>query len=227
MNKSVITSVVVAAHRRSRFFTLKRIVGMGFVLVALAGCAGAEVTDLAQAKVESPPPARILVEVSAVGEEQAAREAAPALQSEVIEQLVKAGVVAQPFMAGTRPPGAVLLHVSIMEAEPGSGAGRFLLGFGAGRAKLLAKARLESTDTVEIVSFNTASDSGRMPGLVLPGGVALATASIVPLAIGGTTRVVSSVRGGFDGTINRTANVIVDQLKDLYASVGWHWPAES
>lgn len=235
MSRYVTPAVAAAVRRRSRLASLTRFVAMGFVLVELAGCAGAEVTDLAQAKVDSPPPTRVLVEVGAApavqeaSEEQAAQEAASALQSDVIEQLGEVGIVAEPFVPGILPPSAVLLRVAVMKAHPGSGAGRLLLGFGVGRTKLQAKASLESADTVEarsIMSFSIVSDSGRMPGLVVPGGVALATANIVPLAVGGTIRVASSMRGGVDGTVRRTATALVDQLRSFYASAGWPWPAD-
>ncbi|WP_421995318.1 DUF4410 domain-containing protein [Reyranella sp.] len=238
MNTRAATSVVEGEDKRGWIAALLRVAGLGFLLVALAACAAAEVMNVAQTKVTSPAPSRVLVEASAspttsgaADDERTADEAASALRSELVEQLAAAGIVAEAYaLPGAVPADVILLRISIVEAKEGSSTGRFLLGFGFGRATLQAKAsleRVEDAETRPIMSFSTASDSGRMPGLVMAGGGAVAAASIVPLALGATVRAIRSAAApanDFGGTIGPTATAIVDQLKGYYAAVGWPWP---
>jgi hypothetical protein len=160
----------------------------------------------------------------------AAQAAAARLQADLVKRLTAARLSAEPYFPGTNHPGAAVLRVSITEAEPGSYWERFVIGFGLGRAELQAKADLESGDTTEtrsLTAFNTSSATGRvMPGLVLPGAIALATRSLVPLAVGGGLKLATSFRGGLDQSADGTAKAVVEQLKKYYASVGWHWPEE-
>ncbi len=211
-----------------------RLVGASLLLSAVAGCAGARVTDVTSAKPAGRPPVEILVEVTAFPATDDAQakigpELADKLRSDLVERLTKAGVSAEPFVPGTTHPGAALLHVSITEAEPGSYMERFIIGFGLGRTDFRAKADLESADTAgaySLTAFDTSSGSGRMmPGLILPGALALATRNLLPLAIGGGIRVATSFRGGLDGDARETAAAVVKQLKTYYASVGWPRPA--
>jgi len=211
-----------------------RMAGAIVILTALAGCAGAQISDVASAKATGPAPARILVDVSAAqagGETQtnAANKVASELRADLLQRLAKAGVKAEPFVSDTHHPGAAVLRVSVVEADPGSLLERFVIGFGAGRAQLAVKADFESTDSADayaMTAFDTSSDSGYKPGIILPAGIALATRNIIHLAIGGGIDAAVNVNGGLDGPVNRTASAIVGQLKTYYVSVGWHWPVE-
>jgi len=130
---------------------------------------------------------------------------------------------------GTHRPGAAVLNVSVVAADPGSLVERFVVGFGAGRAQLAVKADFESTDSAgahAMTAFDTSSDSGYKPGIILPGGIALATRNIIHLAIGGGIDVAANVNSGLGGPVGKTASAIVSQLRKYYMSVGWHWPAE-
>jgi len=209
-----------------------RAAGACLVLVMLAGCAGARVSDIAANHVQEPAPVAILVEVDSAaiaGSDRAAAGVANPLQSDLIAQLLTAKVKAAPFGAGAIPAGNAVLHVSITEAEPGSFWKRLVIGFGLGRAELRAKVDLEAADAAgprAMTSFATSSDNGRvMPGLILPAAVAVATRNIIPLAVGGGIKLVTSRRGGLDQPTEDTARAIVTQLKAYYVSVGWHWPA--
>src|SRR5262249_18088242 len=104
---------------------------------------------------------------------------------------------------------------------------RMVIGLGAGRAELQASAELWTPSAAGIgplMTFNTSSNSGRGPGLIVPGGVALATGAAVHLAIGGGIDLAQNADGGLDRRLKGTARTIVDQVKKYYGSVGWYWP---
>lgn len=209
-----------------------RVAGIAALLIGLAGCTGATVSTVAVAPSAGPAPSEILVAVDTAaitdsGQMQAAQQIAPKLQSDLVERLIRAHVTAEPLVPGSSHPGAAVLHVSITQADPGSLVERFVVGFGVGRAKLQAKTELESADGsggTRLTAFNTASDSGMKPGLILPGGVALATRNAIHLAIGGGIDVAMNIRGGLARPTTSTSNAIVTQLRTYYASAGWYWP---
>jgi Domain of unknown function (DUF4410) len=214
-------------ERCVRSSPMARALGLGLAL-ALAGCAGAQVSDVAATHQADRPPGEILVEVSTAMETQPAGDVAAKLRSDLVQQLTKAGLAAEPFASGTNDPGAAVLHVSITEATPGSYLERLIIGFGLGRSQLQAKVALESAGGAAhpITAFDTSSASGRvMPGLVLPGAIAAASRNVMPLMIGGGLKLATSLRGSLDNSARQTAEAIVGEIKDYYASVGWRWPA--
>lgn len=210
---------------------LPRMAGLA-LLIALAGCAGADVSHVAAVRPAGPAPSEILVQVDASSitnpkQNAEARHIAATLQSDLVERLTRSHVTAENFMSGTDHPGAAVLHVAITRAEPGSFVERVVLGFGLGRARLEARAELVSpsrSGNVSLTAFDTTSDSGAKPGLILPGGVALATGNAIHLAIGGGIDLALNLRGGLSRPTTRTAAAIVRQVSKYYASAGWTWP---
>jgi Domain of unknown function (DUF4410) len=222
-------------HRR-RARRLMHVAGAVLLLAALDACAGARVSDVSSANAAGPRPTEILVQVSAATPasaeaEQAklAGEVAAKLQAELVQNLTEARVTAEPFVSGTSHPGAAVLHVTVSQVDPGSAIARFVIGFGAGRAELQVAADLANADTAgaqSVTAFSASANSGRAPGLILPGGVALATRNWVHLAIGGGIKVALSLNDGLDKPVKETSKAIVKQVGDYYKSAGWYWPAE-
>ncbi|MCB8881895.1 DUF4410 domain-containing protein [Acidisoma cellulosilytica] len=206
----------------------------GLSLFLLSSCAGAHVSNIASVSTTTPAPSEILVAVDTApmpnaDQTRAAAAVAPQLQAAVVRRLGKAHIAAIPYTAGSARPGAAVLHVSIQQADPGSRAERFLIGFGMGSAKLEARADLETTlpsAHSSLTAFDTASDTGIKPGLILPGGIALATGNLIHLAIGGGIDVVTNLNGGLSKPTNSTATAIVKQLHRYYRSAGWVWPTD-
>jgi hypothetical protein len=198
----------------------------------LAGCATARVSDAAYASAKSARPVEILVDVSTEAISDAAQASVAEtvradLQADLMKELTSARVFAEPLTSGTQHAGAAVLHVTVTEAAPGNPVKRFVIGLGAGRAQLRAAAELRIASAggdFPLVSFNTSSDSGRKPGLIVPGSLALATGKVVHLAIAGGLDVAMNARGGFDRPLKATARTVVGQLKKYYGSVGWYWP---
>jgi len=213
-------------------WTLLRGAGLASLLSGLTACAGATVSNVSAVQPAGPAPSEILVAVDAAPivdgtQTRAARQLAPKLQSDLVEGLIRAHVTAEPFVPGSGHPGAAILHVSIVQADSGNLIERFVVGFGAGRARLRANTELENADgasAASLTAFDTYSDSGLKPGLILPGGVALATRDIIHLAIGGGIDIAMNMRGGLTRPIASTASAIVAQLSKFYASEGWYWP---
>lgn len=203
----------------------------GVVLLVLAGCAGARVSDITASSAAGAPPSEILVAVDVAGpgdaaNDKTAQQAAGALQAALVRRLTEARVTAEAFVPGSSHPDAAVLHVSVVAADPGSAVGRFVVGFGVGKSELATKtdlARGDTTNGTSITAFSTASDSGFTPGLGLPGVIGLVTGSAVRFGIGAGIDSALNLRGGMDKRIARTAAAIVKQLKSYYASVGWKW----
>jgi hypothetical protein len=203
------------------------------MLATSTACTTARVAQTVTTKPVGGPPAEILVNVSATvpSDAKKTREiqaVSSTLQANILEKLVAARIAAAPLASGVLRPGAAVLQVTVTEASPGSRLERFVVGFGVGRAELEATANLrvaEPADALPLLEFNTSSDSGFKPGLLLPGGIALATGKVVHLAIAGGVDVALNVRGGLSQPLNRTTQAVVDQLEKYYESVGWYWPA--
>ncbi len=224
--------MISAERTGGRFRPLRRLLA-SFVLVALlAGCAGAQVTGVVATRAVTPPPVVIAVAVDTspmidAAQTETAQHVAQELQGQLVRRLQQAGLAAMPAMVGTRPPGTALLHVAIVEADAGNRLERFVIGFGAGRATLQARADFEGAGPAAMTEFDTASDTGRKPGLILPGGVALATRNLVHLAIGGGIDVALQLRDGMDQPVKGTAAAIVKQLRKYYTAAGWRWPGDA
>ena len=231
-NRKVFVNRIDAAAARRPIACL-RSAGLAALLIGLAGCAGAAVSNVAVVQPSGPPPSEILVAVDAAPmtdatQTHAAQQVASKLQSILVNRLTAARVTAEPFVPGSSHPGAALLRVSVVRADPGSFVERFIVGFGLGHAKLQANAELETADGsrgTSLTAFNTSSGSGMKPGLILPGAVALATWNPIHLAIGGGIDIAMNLRGGLARPTSSTASAIVAQLKKYYTAAGWYWPA--
>ena len=208
-------------------------IGLAAAMVAvLAGCATARVNDTTYASPKGTQPVEILVDVTT----EALTDAAQArvvqavrtdLQADLVKELTAARVFAEPLSAATQHVGAAVLHVTITAAAPGNAFKRLVIGLGAGRAQLQAAAELRIPSAAgdsPLVTFNTSSDSGKKPGLIVPGGIAFAAGSVVPLAVAGGFDLATATKGAFDRPLKATARAVVDQLKKYYGSVGWYWP---
>ncbi len=204
------------------------------MLATLTGCTTARVAQTVTTRPIGGPPVEILVDVSAsvpgdAKEAKTIQTVVSALQSNIVKELTAARIATAPLVPGAPHPGAAVLHVTVTEASPGSRLERFVVGFGVGRAELEATADLRvaaaAADALPLVAFNTSSDSGFKPGLILPGAIALATGRVVHLAIAGGLDVALNVRGGLQRPLKRTSHAVVDELRKYYESVGWYWPA--
>lgn len=198
-------------------------------LLLLAGCTGAKLDHVAQAPVHAPtPPATLFVDVALtpeVGSDAGAYKVAMALQADLVKRYRKAGLLAYPAADTPRLPGAAILHVRISRADPGNRVERLIVGFGAGRSTLRTDASLDVTgEASPALSFSSSANSGRKPGLIMPGAIAAATGNLSHLAIGGGLDLLLTGRSGLMREADRTASAIVRQTQHLYNDAGWTWP---
>lgn len=222
--------VPLLAQRRQYFIGL---VALSFGISVLAGCAGLGVSNIVATGAPGPSPSEILVDVAAPNTGSAktnvATDAATQLRDDLIHRLGSAHAAAAPATSAPVPPGMAVLHVVITEADSGSYLERFAIGFGLGRAELRAKINFETVDREgarTVVAFDASRRGGRvMPGFVLPAAISIATLNPIPVVVGGSLKLVTSTRG-MNASTKGMAKAIVKELKNYYASVGWHWPGD-
>jgi hypothetical protein len=215
--------------------SMKHAFAIAAMAVVLGGCASVRVSDVVSAPVPAVRPAEILVEVinGLTANDplaQAADKVAFNLQTALLQKLTRAGLTVEPLASGKGRPDAAVLRVSITEAKPGNALQRFVIGFGVGRAELLARTdfgRPTGPMKGSMSAFNTSSGSGFKPGILLPGAIALATRDVVHLASGGAVGVSANFRGGLEQAVRATTSAIVSQLEKYYVTVGWGGPRKS
>lgn len=207
--------------------SVRRLVMIGAAAALLGGCATAKVGGVATEGEPGQRPAEILVDVHPAADVDAphlaaASQASDQLEQALIQNLEKSGITAEAYN-GAAGKGAALLHVSITDADPGNAVERFVIGLGAGKAKLQVNAELQLGKEAT-TKFATSSDSGHKLGLIVPGGVAAATGQAIHLAIGGGIDVATSVHGGMERPLHATSTAIVQQIHKCYEQAGWYWP---
>lgn len=186
----------------------------GAALLLLAACGSAKVSGVTSS---APPaqaaPQRVMVvalPVPGTAEEEL-REAPAELSKAVAKALREEGIAAAPA-SGAEPAGdAAVLLLEIGVADNGSSFWRMAVGFGAGRSSLQVQARLRMPDAAavsqEVLSFNTDTQGGRRPGLIMPLGVGLARQSALAL-VGATGIVISNTRSELRRNMKTTAGEI-------------------
>jgi hypothetical protein len=198
------------------------------MLLPLAACAGGRVDHVALAPIHAPAPAAFRIDVSLAPDLRAvpaAGRVAETLQAGLIKRYGKAGFSATAAMDGAAGPGIATVHVRISRADPGNPIKRLVIGFGAGRSSLRTDTSLDLPgDSGAALTFSSATDSGRKPGMILPGGIAAATGNLVHLAIGGGLDLALIGRSSLARNADRSAKLIVDQTHNLYRTAGWRWP---
>jgi hypothetical protein len=214
---------------------IKTCLAVTAMMSVLAGCSTARIAGATFTSPGSSRPVELLVEVSS-GDLGAAPQAAAVtqtvsnLRTDLVKELTAARVFAEPYSPSIERHGTAVLRVTITAAKPGNAAERLIIGFGVGRAELQATAELlspEYSGNPALARFSTSSNSGVKPGLLMPGGIAVATGKAVHLAIAGGVDVALNTGGGLSRPTQATSRAIVHQLETYYRSVGWYWPAAS
>ena len=223
-----------------------------FVLLVAASCASTEVTERKTYEgVPLARPDRIIVHDftanpadvpvgSAFAAEPAAASTAPTaeqhqmtrkLGAEVARQLVAelrdAGLPAVQA-AGQPAPQTddVVIRGYFVSADRGSAAKRVLVGVGAGDAELMTAVegyQMTSQGLHLLGSGQVKSGGGKMPGVVLPLAVMVATSNPIGLVVGGTVKVAGEATGSetIEGAAERTADEIAVQLIEAARKHGW------
>ena len=125
--------------------------------------------------------------------------------------------------------GDAVIRGYLISTEGGGTGGfakRFVIGFGAGTTQMdtLVEGYAVTPQGLRKLGSGTLTSSGnRMPGMVVPAAVAIATANPVGLIVVGGAKIVgaASGRSGLEGRAKATADEIASQLKIRFQDRGW------
>jgi Domain of unknown function (DUF4410) len=128
---------------------------------------------------------------------------------------------------GVQPQvGDGILRGYLVSTNSGSMAGRFVIGFGAGASELdtvVEGYAVTPTGLRKMGSGEINAGGNKMPGLVAPAAIAIATGNPIGLAVMGGAKVIGEASGrtGLDGRAKATADKIAAQLKERFTARGW------
>ena len=220
-------------------------------LVALVGCASTQVTDghtYEQGKL--PRPDRILVydfaatssdlpSWSAAARRHAETTATPSREvlekgrelgamvaSELVEEIREMGLPAVAAAGQTPRTGDIMIIGYFESIEEGSTAKRLVLGFGSGGAELETQVEgylMTDQGPRELGSRDVRAGAGKSPGAIVPLAVTVATHNPIGLIASTALKVGGEVSGKttIDGSSNRTAEKIGEELKTIFQRNGW------
>jgi hypothetical protein len=232
---------------------------LGSILLVLAGCATTPVAqversdashaverperllvyDFAGTRGDLPPDSHVTgyFEQNEAAQTEQDVELGRQLGRQVAQQLVarlrSAGIDAYPVGAGPVPKlGDVIIRGEFISITPGSRTMRVLVGFGAGRGELstLVEAfQITATGPRSLASTQTRTQGGRLPGVLLPLGVASAAGSVATSAAVSSGSNVLQERGpeSIRAAAQRTADGIADAVIAIYRERGWLGAARS
>jgi hypothetical protein len=239
------------ARRRRNDLKFHRVTVYCLAWVALVGCASTEVTERhTYQEGRLPRPDRILVYDFAAtpgdlpswseparryaattttpsGEVlEKGRELGAKVASGLVEEIREMGLPAVAAAGQTLRTGDVLLVGYFESIEEGSAAKRVVLGFGSGGAELETQVEgylMTDQGPRELGSRGVDAGAGKSPGVVVPLAVGIATHNPIGLVAGTALHVGGEVSGKttIDGSAQRTAKEIGDELKAIFQRQGW------
>ncbi len=223
-----------------------------FALVALAGCASTKVTESESYQGERlARPDRIIVHDFAgtpadipAWAAEAGRPAAPStpqtaeeiekgrdlgtqVAKRLVEEIRDMGLPAV-HAEGQREPdvGDIVIIGYFGSIDEGSALKRIAIGFGSGGAELTTEVEgylMTDQGLRELGSREIDSGGGKMPGVMVPLAVTIATANPIGLIVSGAMKVVGEATGSsrIEGSAKRTAKKIADELREAFEKQGW------
>jgi hypothetical protein len=222
------------ARRRRNDLKFHRVTVYCLAWVALVGCASTEVTERhTYQEGRLPRPDRILVYDFAATpgdlpswSEPKGRELGAKVASGLVEEIREMGLPAVAAAGQTLRTGDVLLVGYFESIEEGSAAKRVVLGFGSGGAELETQVEgylMTDQGPRELGSRGVDAGAGKSPGVVVPLAVGIATHNPIGLVAGTALHVGGEVSGKttIDGSAQRTAKEIGDELKAIFQRQGW------
>ena len=137
------------------------------------------------------------------------------------------GLTAEQAGPGATPqPGDGVIRGYLVSVEGGSTAKRFVIGFGSGASELdtMVEGYAVTPQGWRKLGSGTLSSSGnKMPGMVAPAAVAIATGNPVGLIVMGGVKIYGETSGKntLEGRAKTTADAIAEQLKIRFRERGW------
>ncbi len=150
------------------------------------------------------------------------------ISKELVKKIEGMGLSAAVHVAGQTDPrdGDLVLVGYLTSIDEGSALKRIVIGFGSGSADIRTHVegyRMTESGFQKLGSGDTDSAGGKLPGVVLPVIVTVATANPIGLIVGGTAKATGELTGrsAIDGTAKRTADEIADVLREKFKEQGW------
>jgi hypothetical protein len=122
--------------------------------------------------------------------------------------------------------GDIVLRGTFLSVDEGSAVKRIVVGFGSGSTELktLVEGYVMTDRGLRRLGSGTIDSGGnKLPGVVLPLAVFVATANPIGLAVGGAMKATGELTGasGIEGAGRRTAERIAQELKIRFEEQGW------
>ncbi len=146
---------------------------------------------------------------------------------ELVEKIQDMGLVALEGNQQSLPkPNDTMLTGYFGVIDEGSTLKRLAIGFGSGSAELTTAVegyQMTNTGPRLLGSAQLDSGGGKTPGLFVPLAVLVATANPIGLIVMGSAKVGMELTGRnkIEGTAERTADEIADQLEIRFKELGW------
>jgi hypothetical protein len=223
-----------------------------FALALLAGCASTKVTQetpLSHPGLAKPnqiwvydfiaDPARIPADSSlAAGlsqppepptqqELETGRQLGATIAKDLAADIQAMGLSAVQAGPGASPqPGDGVIRGYLVSVEGGSAAKRFVIGFGSGASEMdtIVEGFAVTPQGWQKLGSGSLSASGnKMPGMVVPAAMAIATGNPIGLIVMGGVKIYSEASGKntLEGRAKSTADAIAEQLKIRFRERGW------
>ncbi len=229
-----------------------RRISLLFALAVLAGCASANVTqqtpmvsrglarpnqiwvyDFVADPAQIPADAAIGGAVGAPGtpptpnELETGRRLGAAIAKELVADIQAMGLSAVQAGPGSAPQvGDGVIRGYLVSVESGSAVKRFVVGFGAGSSEMdtIVEGYAVTPQGWRKLGSGTLSASGnKMPGMVAPAALAIATGNPIGVVVVGGAKLYSeaSGRNTIEGRAKATADAIAEQLRIRFRERGW------
>ena len=211
--------------------------GLAAALMALllAGCAGANFSNLRETS-DTSPAAPLLVVVERPTASPAANSTTtslaadpatttlPVMSEVLVDDLRKSGVACAPATPGATSSGSpsLLLTVGLRKVATGNAFDRDVVGLGSGQSSIAAHVSLDDPhqpSSQQDLEFDVRSSSGSMPGLLLSAGP-------IGLAVKGTRMLVFETTSDGHKEADRAAVAITKKVVAYFRERGW-LPPES
>ena len=158
---------------------------------------------------------------------EAGRQLGAEVAKDLVEQIQDMGLPA--VRAAELPQGQkndIVIRGTFLSVDEGSALKRVVIGFGSGGAELRTLVEgyvMTDRGLRKLGSGQIDSGGNKMPGVVLPVAVFVATANPIGLVVGGAVKATGELTGSstIEGSGRRTAELIASELKVKFEEQGW------
>lgn len=154
------------------------------------------------------------------------REIGGLVSERLVANLRRMGLTVHRAQFGPAPRiGDVVISGHFVTVDQGDKDKRFLVGFGAGASELIThiEGYLVTEEGLRLLGYRQATDrGGKKPGVIVPTLGSFASRSPAGLIVGGAVNVEKYMNSETrDAAVERTADAIGDELKTIFAEMGW------